>query len=499
VVVRNSQFVWKTEELRWAGPLWFYMAFVVLILAAAVLIVYSPEVTGKAGVLAAVLIFSAACFTPVVLWRSSRVSPGFIYALATFINIGLGSLAWLGNPRDGAPGLDQQAIAGALLTLAAGLAYFWVGYGIVRPPRDVRPERPPVIVPIWVLFGLFVVGLASTAILLVTGQFGYAAIFTGASEISWWQQLIQTMSGLTGIAIVVAAIHAFGNDSKAHRWALVGMVFVSCGVGFLAGFKSAVLLPLAMTLFVYYYYRRRLPRKAIAAAIFVPLVLVPANLAYRDAISTGSGTATDSFGSVLDTAGRTSAGSFDYSLRERITATAEWGSQRFRTIDSVAQIERLTPSRIPYLGAESYAQLPAITLLPRLLWPGKPTGGEGVQFGRTYFGAGFGSRSSYAITNIGDLYLHSGPWGVAVGMVMWGAIAGLLFRWLWRRQSPSALVIYVIALFQMAQVEIDFTALISGAFRAILLAWVLGRLLYGPIVVRSTQSATRILRPKHSS
>jgi len=414
------------------------------------------------------------------------VSPGFIYALATFVNLGLGSLAWLSIPPDAAAGLDQQAIARAMLMVSAGLAAFWVGYGLVRPPRDFRPRRPSVIVPAWVLLAVFIVGLAAAAILITTGRYGYVLVF-GTGDISWWQQWVQTLSGLSGLAIIMAALHAFGNDSRPHRWVLFVMVFVSCGEGFLAGYKSAVLLPLALTLFVYYYYRRRLPRKVIAAVILVPLVLVPANLAYRNAIQTGIGTANTSLGSVASTAGRTSAGTFESSLGDRIAATVQWGSKRFRIIDSVAEIERLTPSRIPYLGASTYAQIPAITLVPRLLWPGKPTGNEAVVFGRTYFGAPSDSVSAYAITNIGDLYIHSGPWGVAIGMVTWGAIAGCLFRWLWRRQSPSALLIYVVAVSQMVQVELNFTDLISSAFRAVLLAWVVGRALYGPMSVRRSQ------------
>ena len=477
----------RPREVQLNAQLWFYFACSALALAAGMLVVSFPRATGKDSVLAAILLLGTICLAPALLLRMSKVGPGFIYGLSTFVNIGLGSLAWVSIPAFATPGLDQRAIAGALLTLAAGMAAFWVGYVLVRPPREVRPERPAAIVPAWVLLALFGVGLAAIGILFVTGRFGYSAIFA-RGDVLWWEQWIQTVTGLTGIAIIAAALHAFGNKSKTHQWALLVMVVVSCGVGFVGGFKSAVLLPLALTLFVFYYYRRRLPRKVLAAAVLLPLVLVPANLAYRGAIRTGSGAT--SVGSVVGTVGRTSARSFDSSLDDRITSTTLWSSQRFRTIDSVAQIKALTPSRIPYLGVESYAQIPAITLLPRLLWPGKPTGGEGVLFGRTYFGASFDSRSSYAVTNMGDLYMHSGPWGVAVGMVIWGAVAGLLFRWLWRRQSPSALLVYVVALFQMTQVEIDFTALISGAFRAVVLAWVVGRVLYGPMPIRSpSQSA----------
>jgi hypothetical protein len=428
-----------------------------------------PESTGQMGIVAAILVLATACFSPVVLLRVSRVSPAFIYGLATFLLIGLGSIAWLGTPALGTPGLNQRSIAGAVLTLAAGIAVFWVGYLIVRPPTEVPPERPLPIAPIWIVSALFIGGLAASGVLIATGRFGYQAIFAGPSDLSWWQQWVQTATGLTGIAIIMAGLHAFGNGSRSHRRALLIMVLLSLGLGFLAGYKAAVLAPLATTLFVYYFYRRRLPWKVVFVTGLVPFILVPANLAYRSTITSGSGSSTTLFGAAVD-----------MSLEERIAATFQWAAER-RVIDSIAQVKRLTPSPHPFLGAAAYAQIPAITLIPRVLWPGKPTENEAIVFGRVYFGAGSGSVNSYAITNIGDLYLHAGSFGVVVGMLVWGAFVGIGFRWLWRRQSPSALIVYVVALFRMAQVEVTFTSLISEAFRAVVFAWLVGRLIYGPM------------------
>jgi hypothetical protein len=443
------------------------------------LVAQPPTPSGRSGVLAAMGVLAVVCFAPVLLRLTSGVSPWFLYALATFVNLGLGGFAWLGVPDFAAPGLDQHAIAVALFTVSAGLLAFGVGYAITRPPRDVRPSRPGALVPVWVLFALFGVGLAATAILFVTGRYGFLAIFSGPSGISWWQQWVQTMSGLTTLATLAVAVHAFANDSRVHRRTLIVMLCISSGIGFLGGYKSTVLLPLVMTLFVYFFYRRRFPWKPALAMTLALFVLVPANLAYRKAIAGGNGLQSASLGSVIDAA--RGAGTVDTSFADKITSTLQWGSVRSRIVDSIAQIERRTPSQIPYAGAGSYAQIPAITLLPRLFWPDKPTGATGIDFGIAYFDASTDSVSSYAVTNMGDLFIHSGLLGVALGMATWGAIGGVLFRWLRRRESPSALLVYVVALFQMAQVELDIAGLVSGAFRAILLAWIVGRTLYGPM------------------
>lgn len=459
------------------------------------LIVHPPTLVGKAAVLAGILLLAAACFLPLLLWRSAGVSPGFVYALATFATFGLGSFAWFGEPLGAAPGLDQQLVARALLTASAGMTAFWIGYRLARPPRDVRSGSPRVIVPVWLLFALFTLGLAANLILFLTGRFAYLAYVGAPAQISWWQQWLITGAGLTGISTNLASLHAFGNDSKSHQRAMVAMLAISTALGVVSGFKGFVILPFVWTLFVYYYYRRRLPLKLLALALLATLVLVPPNLSYRYSLQTGSSVQTGSIASVLSTVNRTFSDSLRTPIGDRISVVTQWSSVRFRNIDSLAQIERLTPSQFPYLGAGLYAQIPAIALVPRLLWPGKPTMDLGVQFGVRYFGALPGYKTSTPITNMGDLYMHAGPWGVGGGMAIWGALAGLLFRWLRRRESPQALVVYLTAIGVYTQTELDFTNLLAGAFRALLLAWLVGRLLYGPMPVhphRALDSSDRV-------
>lgn len=449
---------------------WVAIGAMLLVFWALVAIASSASGSVDREILMALLAIAAASFAPMLLLGVSRVSPGFLYALATFLLIGIGSLAWLGTPAFAAPGLGQPAIVGALLTLALGVVAFWAGYLLVRPPRDVVPETPARIVPASVLFVLLALGIVATAILMTTGRFGYEAIFSGPGDISWWQQWVQTASGLTGIAVVLAAVHAFGNGSRAHRRALLLILVASLAIGFLTGYKSAVLAPLATTLFVYYFYRRRLPWGLLLAAVVLFMIVVPANLTYRVAIVAGTRPPTTVFDTVLE-----------MSIQERITVTAEWVSVRLRNIDSIGQIQRLTPAPHPYIGASEFVQIPAITLIPRVLWPSKPTENVAITFGRTYFGAPADSVNSYAITNVGDLFMHAGLTAVIVGMIVWGAFGGALFRWLWRRQSPAALLVYVTVVFRMVQVETTFESVISEGFRAVMFAWLVGRLLYGPM------------------
>src|SRR5207237_9330388 len=125
------------------------------------------------------------------------------------------------------------------------------------------------------VIALFCVGFLATGYLLAAGQLGYAALFNGHQTIAWWSQWVQTLSTLTLIAVVLAAMHGFGNDSWSHRKLLAVFLVVQCGAGFVAGFKSAVLVPLVYTLFTYYFFKRSIPKRVVLAAVVVPLLLVP--------------------------------------------------------------------------------------------------------------------------------------------------------------------------------------------------------------------------------
>ena len=458
-------------------------------------IAHPPGLGGKTAILGGITLLAAACFLPAFLWRTSGISSGFLYALATFLTFGLGSFAWLGQPPGASPGLSQEAVTFALVLVSAGILAFWAGYSLARPPRDVERRSPRVVVPIWPLWLLFGLGLSADLVLFLTGRFSYLSLVGTPIEITWWQQWLITLGGLTGLATNIACLHAFGSASKPHRLTVIAMLSMTSALGFVSGYKGLVILPLIWALFIFYYYRRRLPRKLLAPLVVAILVLVPANLSYRDALTTGISVQESSFASVFQTVDETLSNSLSAPISDRMAVITQWSSIRFRNIDSVAAIQYLTPSRYPYLGVQAFGQAAATTLVPRLLWPGKPSYSSGVRFGIQYLGVRAGSQSSTPITHTGDLYLHAGMVGVVAGMAIWGVIASLVFRWLRRRESPQALVIYVAAISVMVQTELNFANVIAGGFKVLFLAWAVCRLLYGPMPIHAHE--TRASGPHH--
>ncbi len=85
----------------------------------------------------------------------------------------------------------------------------------------------------------------------------------------------------------------------------------------------------------------------------------------------------------------------------------------------------------PFWGGLKYNFAPAAYIIPRFLWPGKPTF---TDLGQVFFQRAVGEREDVGFTVgiVGALYLFGGLVGVFVGML----IVGWLFRWVYERIRP---------------------------------------------------------------
>jgi hypothetical protein len=120
-----------------------------------------------------------------------------------------------------------------------------------------------------------------------------------------------------------------------------------------------------------------------------------------------------------------------------------------------------------------------VTIVPRFLWPSKPSLQAGYEFGQKYLGLPPEIRTSIPITQPGDLYMNFGLAGVLLGMAAWGAVASLLYRWFVRQASVAAILVYVTAISIIVTIEADFVSLVATGFRLLLLTlavgWILSR------------------------
>jgi hypothetical protein len=148
---------------------------------------------------------------------------------------------------------------------------------------------------------------------------------------------------------------------------------------------------------------------------------------------------------------------------------------RSASIDMFADVIRLTPDAIPYWHGESYIGM-AGTFVPRFLWPDKPKMQLGQAFGHRYHYLGVRDRhTSMNLPYLIEFYANFGGLAVALGMLLVGAIFGLLEAVVNRPGQPMLRSVAGLVLFlPLLNVESDFSLNFGGLFlNSIALATVL--------------------------
>lgn len=137
--------------------------------------------------------------------------------------------------------------------------------------------------------------------------------------------------------------------------------------------------------------------------------------------------------------------------------------ERSADMDLFADIVKRTPSEIPYWEGDTYKSLVG-AVIPRLLWPDKPTKEIGQAFGHRY---GY-LRWSNLVTSINlpflvEFYLNFGFIGVLVGMMVVGAIYRTLDELVNHPdQDLLTSLIGVIILVPLIMLESDFSLTFGG-------------------------------------
>jgi hypothetical protein len=127
----------------------------------------------------------------------------------------------------------------------------------------------------------------------------------------------------------------------------------------------------------------------------------------------------------------------------------------------------LTPAVVPYEGFERFLTLPS-GLIPRALWPDKPTLSRGVWFSSTFRGLEEDTTSYSAMTIFSEGYLFYGWTGALVAMVITGAVLAVLRR---RLDNSRLALVYLALVPTILQIEPEFSSyLITLVQRAVVFA-----------------------------
>ena len=122
--------------------------------------------------------------------------------------------------------------------------------------------------------------------------------------------------------------------------------------------------------------------------------------------------------------------------------------RRMHGVDSLALLMTTYPTWRPYEGWSETLSLWAVGLVPRALWPGKPTGGKGIEFGRDFIVDPAYASLSYAAFGVfhpGDFYRSGGFVGLVVAMWVFGVLVRALYEFarLGEGVAPGRLFVYV--------------------------------------------------------
>ena len=117
-----------------------------------------------------------------------------------------------------------------------------------------------------------------------------------------------------------------------------------------------------------------------------------------------------------------------------------YDTQDFANFDYLTAYVALVPKRTGiYTYGSQYLQL-FTEPIPRILWPGKPTGAPVKTFNLLDYGNFIGLTLSL----VGDGWVSGGWIGVIITMGMAGFILGLAHRWFWRNCSKPILPLFYI-------------------------------------------------------
>lgn len=96
--------------------------------------------------------------------------------------------------------------------------------------------------------------------------------------------------------------------------------------------------------------------------------------------------------------------------------------ERSANTDLLVDVMYRTPSRIPYWDGFTYQSLSG-ALIPRFLWPDKPTKTLGQDFGHRYGYIGPNDTdTSINLPVVVEFYINYGQWGILIGMVALGVL-----------------------------------------------------------------------------
>lgn len=421
----------------------------------------------------------ALCAFPVVHFLGSariRIPLMPMWGLGYFMMFGMPMFT--SRPKETLFFVQEGAVTDALRLCAAGALFCLIGYYSllgkwaqaltprVKAPWDLR--RAP----------------AAGALLWLTGfYFSYLGMTSPANLL--FGQLVKLLSDLSILGMLTLfLLHLRGKLSLPLKIFLWGFAFpiqylMALGTGAL--YRALVVAaPLG---FLYIAERRRIPFLGIA--LFVGLALIPF-LGYKGEYRSYAWYGEE--GPVVITRSPVQRGlAFSGLVYNRISqggveaylVAAETAQERASHLGVLTEVMQMTPALVPFWRGETYRTL-FWFLVPRFLYPDKPTKRVGNAFGQRYdFLSETDVSTSFNLPHqVIEMYVNFGKKAVVIGMFLLGCFYRILTAFLDRPQgNERALIIGCGLLAYLMNLDSDFSLIFGGVVYYLAIMFAASRLL----------------------
>jgi hypothetical protein len=376
--------------------------------------------------------------------------------------------------------VDSVYVQAMFLTLI-GFAAFWLGSLLFSQEARLRfvPVAPDTSSRVAFMSATMLgLGLAGNLVMWKVGLFSYTAD-AGFRESSFpIMQWLTFFANLLHAALVVSAIEVLGKRSTKS---VINVVFwlsavFSIGFGAISGMKEELLKPLIYLMLAHGITRGRVPRTTLLLPLLL-LLIYPFENAYRENLNKGYRTQVNtveglqavvekSFNDVVDA---------PVSTNEQVGKGFTLATDRLSLLTFVHDMIGL-PAPSLLNGDEKIWLAPFYPLVPRMLWKDKPVLNKGQ---RLSVALGRPSNTSSAVTPIGDLYSIYGPYGVVVGMLIYGVCLQIYMNSASRGHSERKLFVYILMIVPLINLEQDTVALVAGVVQLAIVLTLTSYAIYG--------------------
>ena len=399
---------------------------------------------------------------------------------------GLATLTWAQPQAGSAAEISVSSVLRALWLVAVGTTLWALGYftGPGRPARrsaakvmaalNLRftPEVRSPLAP-WILYAIGMAASVATA--ATTGRFGYLGNAQAATTTaSGYQQILGDLSYCSPLAVAAAAMQVCRERVPGARVTLAVLFLAEIATGAAAGGKQSFIIAVLAVAIPFTTARRRVRNGPVAftalalAGLVFLLVVIPFNHAYRSTVHGTSGSL--SIRQAFDAAPGILSQVVGTGNTGVLSSSAAYLLDRIREIDSPAIIMQRTPGEIGFMSPVQLIEKPAMTLIPRAVWPGKPILDVGYEFSVEYYKVTPADITYSAITPVGDLYLHDGWIPVAAGMFLIGCLARLFDDVMDVYGSPHCIFLFLLLYPILVVQEEDWTQMVAN-LPGVLLIW----------------------------